>query len=95
MRIAIALSLMVGLGACAPTTGDAWQRADGSGPNVGDTSQCHTEARLLAHNRYPAQVLRNGDGSTYRVSDTDEFPAEIRFFRSCMKRLGYTQSSSS
>src|SRR3954469_18902928 len=59
MRIAIALSLIVGLGACSSTPGDAWQRADGTGPNVGDTSRCHSEARWQAHNRYPPQVLRN------------------------------------
>jgi hypothetical protein len=95
MRIAFALFLMVGLAACAPVPGNEWQRADGSGPDVGDTSQCRSEARWQARNRNPPQVVRNQDGSAYRVSNPDMFPAEMRFFRMCMNRLGYERSASS
>lgn len=103
VRLRPLLAAMLALGGCATTSltggaGERWQKAsDGSPPSLGETSDCRVQATSYAAARYPDQVIRNADGSTYtfRYSNPDRFAAEIRFYESCLQAKGYVRPTAS
>ena len=92
-RFSAVLATALALAGC--TTGgapDKWQKPDGRAPSLAETSDCHVQANRYAAARYPDQIQRvTPDGSTYRISNPDRFPAEIRFYESCLRAKGYTR----
>jgi hypothetical protein len=88
----LALALTV-LAAC--TTGsadDRWQNRDGRAPGLAESSDCHVQASRLAAARYPDQLERTApDGTLYRRTNQDRFPAEIRWYESCLRTKGYSR----
>ncbi len=82
------------LAACTTgATDDRWQGPnDGAGPSMSETADCHVQASRLAAARYHDQMERTSPtGSTYRQSNPDRFPAEIRFYDACLKAKGYVR----
>jgi hypothetical protein len=53
------------------------------------TSDCRVQSSRLAAARYPDQVQRAPDGTTYHVSNSDRFAAELRLYDSCLQAKGY------
>jgi hypothetical protein len=87
------LAVALGLAACAADRADErWQsRVDGSPAGMSETSDCRVQASRLAAARYPGQVQRAPDGTTYQVSNPDRFAAELRLYDSCLRAKGYTR----
>jgi hypothetical protein len=79
---------VLAVAACTGQTAEPWEGPDRAPPKASEVGYCHDEARRQASVRYPAQPPREERGLP-RISDQREFPAEIRFFEQCMKRLGY------
>jgi hypothetical protein len=88
----LALALTV-LAACtANRADDRWLNRDGRMPSLGESSDCHVQASRLAAARYPDQLERTApDGTLYRRTNQDRFPAEIRWYESCLQAKGYSR----
>lgn len=80
---------LLALAACDAQQGDGWRkRTDGSPARLGDTQDCHVEARRQAEAQYPPQRIGT-PGRDITVQNRDLFPAEISFFKECMRRKGF------
>ena len=50
------------------------------------------QASRLAAARYPDQLERTAtQGTLYRQTNQDRFPAEIRWYESCLRAKGYSR----
>jgi len=96
-RFSLVLAAALGLAACATgSAADRWQNRDGRAPSMGESSDCRVQSSRLAAARYPDQIERTSpSGATYRQSNADRFPAEIRLYETCMQAKGYTKLTSS
>lgn len=80
---------LLALTACAAGQGDGWRKgADGSPAGLGDTQDCHIEARRQAEAQYPPQRI-GVPGRDIAVENPGLFPAETSFFNACMRRKGF------
>lgn len=87
------LGLGLQLAACSgQPPADPWERPGHTPPSATDTSYCHQEARRQADILYPAQPASEARGLP-RITDQRNFPAEVRFYEQCMKRLGYVRAA--
>jgi len=93
LRLRHLLAAAVGLAACAGgSAGERWRAPDGSSATLSASSDCHVQASRLAAARYPDQIERTSpSGATYRQSNPERFPAEIRFYEACMGTKGYAR----
>lgn len=72
-----------------------WESRYGQGPaGLSETSDCRTQARRQAEQRYPraatAPPLRPGARMAASVSnDGDRFPAENALYAQCMRHKGF------
>lgn len=80
---------LLALTACDAGQGGGWKkRADGSPAGLGDTQDCHVEARRQAEAQYPPQHI-GAPGRDITIENPGLFPAETSFFNACMRRKGF------
>jgi hypothetical protein len=80
---------LLALTACDAGQGDGWKkRTDGSPAGLGDTQDCHFEARRQAEAQYPRQHV-GAPGRDITIENPGLFSAETSFFNACMRRKGF------
>lgn len=84
-------ALLSGDGASAQT----WRNpADGTAANSADVSECRTDARREAQNRYPPAAPPGLPGGTSMGDDSGRRSAlESSLFDQCMRRKGYQRGT--
>lgn len=78
-------------GACGGASAERWERPEDHAPaGVTETSDCRVDARRQAEARYPQQPIEQ-IGRLPNYDDDRRFPAEMTFYRDCMRRKGYVR----
>jgi hypothetical protein len=77
--------------ACTGQPSERWERPEDHMPaGVVEISDCHFQSRRQADNRYPP-LPQEQIGRWPNTDDSRRFPAELAFYRDCMRQKGYVQ----
>lgn len=96
-RILIAVTLSVGVAACATPGAGTWQKPGATDATIAaDTAQCRTLAQQQAARLYPYGSSNPTLGGASMISaqqqaDTDRNSAELQGFHDCMQARGYVR----
>ena len=101
IRLAIALGLLIGFGACTTPPPATWQKAGATDAVVAaDTQQCRGISQQQAARLYPyssSNPTLGGAGmiAAQQQADIDRRAAELQAFNDCMESRGYARPARS